>query len=471
VIDRDAACEDSARRVAKQREYRRRVCRKAWWEVEPLSRLLADAAVILTMDDEHRIIDNGLLAVEDGVITYVGPASEYEGSRECEVELLGRDCVMMPGLINAHTHIAMTLYRGFADDMPLKTWLEEKIWPLEEARHDGDVYWGTLLGIVEMIRSGTTCFNDMYWDFEDATRAVKASGIRACPSGVLIGVHPEAEAHFQQAVEFVRAAIEEGVPTVHPMFGPHAPYTCPDAYLERVVEAAKELGVGIHIHLSETEEEVQESLQQTGQRPPAHLAEIGVFDVPVLAPHCVHVDERDREIMREHGVGIAHCPGSNMKLASGIAPLPELMAEGNTVGIGTDGAASNNNLDMLEEIRLAALLHKVSHGDPTVVTAYEALTLATRGSAAALGLGELIGTLEVGKRADFILIDFTGPHVTPLHNPVSHLVYSAQPHDVRSVVVEGKPLMQDWLLTTLDEGEIQSEVRSRARRLTEEASH
>jgi 5-methylthioadenosine/S-adenosylhomocysteine deaminase len=435
-----------------------------------LPRLLANAATVLTMDGEARIVEDGLLAAEDGVITYVGARSEYDGPRTADIDLLGHDCVMMPGLVNAHTHVAMTLYRGFADDMPLMQWLEEKIWPLEEARQAGDVYWGTLLGIVEMIRSGTTCFNDMYWDFEDATRAARESGIRACPSGVLIGDHDQAEEHFEKAVEFVRETKEKNRPTIHPMFGPHAPYTCPDAYLERIVEAAKELDVGVHIHLSETEHEVQESLEQTGKRPPAHLEEVGVFDVPVLAAHCVHVDADDRRIMRERGVGSAHCPGSNMKLASGIAPVPELMAEGNRVGIGTDSAASNNNLDMLEEVRLAALLHKVDRGDPTIVSAYQALALATRGSAAALGLSDLIGSLEVGKRADFILVDFTGPHLTPRHNVVSHLVYSAQPRDVRSVVVEGRPLMQDWLLNTVDEGEVQLEVRSRARRLAEKAS-
>jgi len=433
-----------------------------------LSTLFLDQAVIITMDAEDRIIENGALRVENGVITWVGSADEYIGRFQADEIIHANNCVVTPGLVNAHTHVAMTLYRGFADDLPLKAWLEEKIWPLEEVRKPGDVYWGTLLGIVEMIQSGTTCFNDMYWDFEDATRAARESGIRACPSGVLIGVHPQAEEHLARAVDFVKQTLDRADRTIHPMFGPHAPYTCPDDYLERVTAAAQELGVGIHIHLSETAHEVEESLQRHGETPPAHLARVGVFEVPVLAPHCVHVTAEDRALLRDHDVGIAHCPTSNMKLASGIAPLPEMLAEGNSVGLGTDGAASNNNLDLMQEARLAALLHKVNKSDPTVVSAYEALSLATRGSAKALHLDDKIGSLEPGKRADFAVFDFTGAHLAPRHNPVSHLIYASHPHDVRTVVVEGQILMRDWLLTTVDEGEIITEVRSRARRFAEE---
>ena len=203
-----------------------------------LPTLTATAPTLITLDAEDRIIEDGLVAAKDGVLTYVGSAQDYGGPRRADVQLAGPDCVLLPGLVNAHTHISMTLYRGFADDMPLKQWLEEKIWPLEEARQPGDVYWGTLLGIAEMIRSGTTCFNDMYWDFEDVARAVRESGHRACVSGVLIGVHPQAEEQFAQAVDFVRATKAENHPRLHPMFGPHAPYTCPDAYLERVAAAA-----------------------------------------------------------------------------------------------------------------------------------------------------------------------------------------------------------------------------------------
>jgi 5-methylthioadenosine/S-adenosylhomocysteine deaminase len=427
-----------------------------------LSSIAIRNATILTFDAAETIIEVGDIGIDGSEIVYVGRA---DGAPGAETTIDGDGCVALPGFVNAHTHLAMTLMRGFADDMRVQEWLEQKVWPTEERLERGDVYWGAMLGIVEMIRSGTTCFNDMYWAFDETLRAIVETGIRGCPSGVLIGVHPQAEQHLAQAIDFVRQCREDSHERVVPMFGPHAPYTCPDAMLRRVLAAAQELGVGIHIHISETKEEVEGSLREHGKTPVERFRDLGLFDVHVLAPHCVHPTESDIDVLAEYGVGIAHNPGSNMKLSSGIAPVPKMRSRGVIVGLGTDGAASNNNLDMLEEARLAALLHKVATGDPTVISAYEALAMATRESARALGIFDQVGSLEVGKKADIILIDLKRPHLSPRHNPVSHIVYAARASDVVTTIVHGEVLMRDGELTALDEEQIMREASRRAERL------
>ncbi len=427
-----------------------------------LGSIAIKGATIITLDGDERIIDTGDIGIQGSEIVYVEEDGEAPAA---ETTIDGAECVALPGFVNAHTHLAMTLMRGFADDMRVQEWLEQKIWPTEERLEPDDVYWGAMLGIVEMIRSGTTCFNDMYWAFEETLKAVLESGIRACPSGVLIGVHPDAEAHLAAAVDFVQRCQEDGHERVVPLFGPHAPYTCPDAMLKRVLAKALELGVGIHIHISETEREVRESLAEHGKTPVERFRDLGLFEAHVVAPHCVHPTDSDIDVLAEHGVGVVHNPGSNMKLASGIAPVPEMQRRGVTVGLGTDGAASNNNLDMLEEARLAALLHKVNSGDPTVISAYEALAMATSESAKALGISDQVGSIEVGKRADVILIDLDRPHLSPRHNVVSHIAYAARASDVTTTIVHGEALMLDGKLTGLDEAEIMREASRRAERL------
>ena len=409
------------------------------------------------------VADAALQAV-DGELTYVGPKS---GLPAVQGEVEGVDAqgmLLMPGLVNAHTHLAMTLFRGYADDMPLKPWLEEKIWPIETRLRGEDVYWGSLLGIVEMLRGGVTCFNDMYHFFEDGTRAAADSGIRALPSGVLLGFVGDPLENLKQAVAFATRFDKAGLIT--PMLGPHAPYTCSDELLVAVTQQALEHGLSVHIHLSETEHEVQDSLATHGVTPVRHLADLGVFEAHVTAAHCVHLSEEDIAILADKRVGIAHCPGSNMKLASGFAPLPALLEAGAVVGLGTDGAASNNNLDLLEEVRLAALLHKGFSGDPTVINAHQALRLATSGGAQALGLGGRIGTLEVGKRADFLLVDLQGAHNQPLFDAESQMVYAARSSDVDTVVVDGQVLVRHGRLTRIDEREVISKATECARRLT-----
>jgi len=420
------------------------------------------------VDDE--VISGATLEAHDGQIVYAGPspapARHAAPADELEVIDAGGQ-FLMPGFVNAHTHLAMTLLRGYADDMPLKPWLEEKIWPTEAKLNGDDVYWGALLGAVEMLRCGVTCFCDMYHFFAEGTQAAVDAGIRALPSGVLLGFAGDPMENLKKAVDFALPFLEDENSLVVPMLGPHAPYTCPDPLLEKVAAAAHEHGLGVHIHLSETEHEVQESLQTRGVTPVRHLARIGLLQCQVTAAHCVHLTGEDIEILTEKNVGVVHCPGSNMKLASGFQPLPSLLAAGATVGLGTDGAASNNNLDLLEEARLAALIHKGYTGDPTVVSAHEAMHLATCGGAEAVGLGDRIGTLEPGKRADFILVDLSGPHTQPLFDVLSQMVYDARSSDVTTTVVDGNILVRDGEFTRLEVAEVVAKATECAQRLTQ----
>ncbi len=349
-------------------------------------------------------------------------------------------------------------------------WLEEKIWPAEHRLEPDDVYWGVMLGALEMLRAGVTCFNDMYHEFRRGTEAAIDSGIRACPSGVLLGFWPDVTERLADALEFTRDLAARGERRITPMLGPHAPYTCPAHLLTTVIEGARNQGIGIHIHLAETKDEVTRSLEEHGVTPVRYLNDIGLFDVHVAAAHCVWLTEEDIDIITGKQVGVVHCPGSNMKLGSGFAPIPRLLERRAIVGLGTDGAASNNNLDVLEEVRLAAILHKGHTGDPTVVSAGEALWMATRGSAAALGLDSQIGALTPGHRADVALVRLGSPHLTPLHNIISHLVYAARAGDVKATVVEGQIVYNEGEFPHLDAQEIMAEATARGFRLVERAA-
>ncbi len=424
-------------------------------------------ATVLTMVPDAAPIADGVVQWQDGVLTYVGPAGQAPATAADET-IDGTDCVAVPGLINAHTHLAMALFRGFADDMPLRPWLEDRIWPTEAKLVPEDVYWGTRLGILELLRGGVTCFTDMYHCYETATEAAVDGGIRACPSGVLLGFLPQAGEVLTAALDFAARTRTHPSRRIHPMLGPHAPYTCPDHLLERVAAAAREQALPIHIHVAETQSEVAESVARHGVSPVQHLAALGVLDCAVTAAHCVWLDARDIETIVAHDVAVVHCPGSNLKLASGFAPVPALLAQHAVVGLGTDGAASNNNLDLFEEMLLAAIVHKGHTGDPTVVPAAQALAMATRESARCAGIGALVGTLEVGKRADIALVDLRGPHLRPLHNVVSQLVYAAGAADVRATVVEGEVVMREGCFPGQDVEEVYAECAQRARRLCAE---
>jgi len=417
----------------------------------------------VTLDDQNTLLEDATIVIADGRIVYLGAAGAAPAPHRDDRIFSADGQVALPGFINAHTHLGMTLFRGAADELPLQAWLKEKIWPVEARMTREDVYWASLLGIAEMLRAGVTTFCDMYWHVEAVAEAVRESGIRACLSGVVIGVLPGAETMFARAVERVTSLIAEGHPRIVPCFGPHAPYTVPTPMLQRIIEAAAALGVGINTHLSETAGEVRESVEAFGLTPIARMQQVGLFSVPVTAAHCVHPTREEIDLLAEARVGVVHCPSSNMKLGSGIAPLPALLEAGVTVGLGTDGAGSNNTLDMLREVRTAALLHKVG-GDPTAISAVDALALATRGSAAALRLPDL-GSLEVGKIADIILLDFAQPHLTPQGRVLSDLVYAAYASDVDTVIVHGEILMEHRRLLTLDEPRIRARVNEAAARL------
>ncbi|MDH7576800.1 MAG: amidohydrolase [Bacillota bacterium] len=416
-------------------------------------------------EDPAELIIKGDIAVEGNRLLQVGPEGALSPDWKPDKIINGKDLLCLPGLINCHTHAAMTLLRSYADDLPLMYWLEKKIWPLEARLTEEDVYWGTLLALIEMIRSGTTTFNDMYFFMEEVARAVENIGIRACLARGLIGNGSQADKGLEESRALIERWQEGANGRIKVWLGPHAPYTCPPSYLKKVVALAREYGVRIHIHVSETRDEVKQIEAQYKKTPVGYLEEVGLFQVPVLAAHCVHLTRDDINLLAESGASIAHNPESNMKLASGIAPVKDLRAAGITVGLGTDGAASNNNLDMFEEMRTAALLHKVINEDPLTLPAPEVILMATREGSRALGLEKEVGMLKPGLKADLILINLEQAHLCPRHNLLAHLVYAAQAHDVDTVMIDGKVVMENRKILTVDEELVRNEVEKRAQRL------
>lgn len=403
------------------------------------------------------------VGVRDGRIALVGTSGGDKYDRVIEAG----NYALLPGLVNTHGHAAMTLLRSVSDDLPLKEWLEEKIWPLEAKLNPDRVYWGTMLAITEMLRGGTTTFTDMYFYEDEVARAAEETGIRAVLARGLVGLNPNFQEAMAETREFVRTWHGRGDGRITAQVGPHAPYTCPQPSLSRILDLAADLNVPLQIHLSETPSEVRDSYNLSGKSPVEVLEEAGMFAFPVLAAHCVNISAGDIEILARHDVRVAHNPNSNLKLGSGIAPVPDLLRQGVTVGLGTDGAASNNNLDMLEEIRLAALIHKGVHNDPTLISAAQALEMATVMGARALFLDGQIGKIQEGLKADLILIDLHKPHLTPLHNPEAHIVYSAQAADVAYTMVDGRLLMDNGRLTTIDEERVLFEAARCAREIME----
>ncbi len=375
--------------------------------------------------------------------------------------------IAIPGLVNSHTHAAMTLFRSYADDMLLMDWLQNKIWPAEDKLESEDVYWGTLLAIAEMIKSGTTTFADMYFFMPEVAQAVAKSGIRAVLARGMAGVAPNAMQALAESESFFKEYHHAADGRITVMLGPHAPYTCPPDYLKKVVTLSQQLGAEIHIHLSETKGEVEKCIAQYGKSPIELMRDLGILDCGVLAAHCVHVSPKDIEIMKEYQVRVAHNPGSNLKLASGIAPVPQLLEQGVCVALGTDGAASNNNLDMFEEIRLAAMIHKVNAFDPLLVPAKTAVEMGTLQGAKAVGLEGQIGCIAPGFKADITLLDMHAPHWYPRNDRFSLMAYSAGAGDVHTVIVNGEILLNNKQLTTIDEEELFYQIQKRSMRLTQ----
>ncbi len=421
---------------------------------------------IIPMDGASQIIEKGHIVIENDVITAIGSGETQTAGYDKVIE--GQNKVVLPGFINTHTHAAMTLLRGYADDLPLMEWLETKIWPLEDRLTPDDIYWGTMLAMVEMIKSGTTTFADMYFSMDQVAQAVDRSGMRACLSRGMIGAGPMSEQAITDSIELVKKWHNQGDGRISIMLGPHAPYTCPPDYLSRVADLAADLGVGVHIHVAETLGEVADMAAQYGKTPVALLKDAELFRNHVLAAHCVHLSEEDIAILAENGAAVAHNPESNMKLASGIAPIPKLLAAGIPVALGTDGASSNNDLDMMQEMRTCALLHKVSTMDPTVLPAYKALEMATVNGAQALGLSSQIGKLQKGYKADMIIINLHAAHQIPRYDITANLVYSGQASDVETVIINGRIIMENRQFITLDQEEVMMQAQRIAARLTTE---
>ncbi len=369
----------------------------------------------------------------------------------------GNNMLALPGLIDTHTHSAMILFRSYADDLALMDWLQTMIWPAEEHLDDDIVYWGSLHAFAEMIRGGATAFCDMYMFVEATARAAQDIGMRGNIARGLAGVAPTGEAALAENISFYKNWNGAADGLIRVMLGPHAPYTCPSAYLRKVREAALENGIPIHIHLSETKGEVETCLSRHGVTPIRLMDDLGLFDAPTLAAHCVHVTDEDIEILAKKHVRVAHNPGSNLKLASGFAPVVKMRNAGVTVGLGTDGASSNNKLDMFAEMRLAALIHKANELDPFAITAKDALDMATKEGAKCLGYDDL-GELAEGNLADIILVDRSGLHWQPTLDSVSLAVYAANSMDVDTVLINGRVVLRKKELTTVDTERLASEV-------------
>lgn len=425
-----------------------------------LADILIKDGYIITMDAQRRILERGSVAIKGDKITAVG--KDVQERADTVIDARGK--AVLPGLINAHTHLSMTLLRGVADDMPLMEWLETKIWPIEKNLTAQDSYLGALLGCLEMIKSGTTCFADQYFFMQDVARAVEEAGLRAMLSyGIIEMDDPKRrESELRAGEKLVKTCQGAAGGRIQTMFGPHAAYTCSPECLIQVKELAKKYKVGIHTHISETQDEVDKITKKYGKRPVEHLDSIGFLGPEVLAAHCIWLTEKEIAVIRKQGVKPVHNPVSNMKTASGVAPVPEMLAAGIPVALGTDGAASNNSLDMFSEMKFAALLSKAHKLDPTALPAQVVLEMATINGAITLGLQDKIGSLEVGKKADIVMVDMKKPHLAPLHNVISHLVYSAVGGDVDTVVVDGKVLMRERRVLTLDEVKVLEETQKAA---------
>ena len=430
--------------------------------------LLITNGIVLTMDPFNRMIDNGAVVITGDTITAVdsvaglGPVAARE-----TIDVAGG--IIMPGLVNTHTHAAMTLFRGLADDLPLMTWLNEHIFPAEAMLDADKVFAGSLLGCVEMIFSGTTCFCDMYLFEDQVARAARTAGMRAVVGEVLYDFPSPNYGPIEKGFDYTRQLIDRwrGDPLVTIAVEPHSPYLCAPELLVQAAGIAGDNSVPLVIHLAETRTEVATIRERYGVTPVQHLADLGVLAPNLLACHCVALEDKDMALLAEHDVKVAHNPESNMKLASGIAPVAELIGRGVCVGLGTDGCSSNNNLDLFAEMDMAAKLHKASSLDPTVMDAATVLRMATIDGARALGLDDQIGSLEVGKKADLIVIDTRKPHLTPMYHPVSHLVYAVGGGDVSTTVVNGRVLMKDRRLTHLDLEKIMAD----ARQIADQISH
>lgn len=420
--------------------------------------LMVSGGTVVTMDGERHVIEDGAVAIQGDRIVAVGPAEELNRRFRPRRRLLADGRVVLPGLINTHTHAAMTLYRGVADDLVLEVWLRKYIFPLEARLTTAEfVYWGTKLAALEMILGGTTTFVDMYYFEEEVARAASEAGLRVVAGETILDFPSPDSPTPQDALAYTEAFIErwQGHPLVIPAVAPHSSYTCSAEVLQAAAELARKTGAPLLIHLAESPGEMQIVKERTGKTPAQYLESLGVLDTNVVAAHCVHVDEADRRLLAEKGVGCSHNPSSNTKLASGVAPVVDLRAAGVPVGLGTDGpAGSNNDLNLFEEMDLAAKLQKVIWGNPQTLPAIDALAMATIEGARAVNLEDEIGSLEPGKRADLIIVRRDAPHAIPAYDVYSQVVYTLKAGDVETSVINGQVVLSRGRVLTLDEKQI-----------------
>ena len=431
-----------------------------------MAKIMIKNADVLTLNESGNVLRRTDIAIAEGRIQSIGAVpSGFVADETIEAS----DHVVMPGFFNAHTHAAMTFERGWADDLPFDRWLNEKIWVAESALTPEDVRWGAYLAAAEMIRSGTVGFADHYFYMDKVAQVVEEAGLRATLAWCVFGMGAETEvgAGLEETVDFVQRWQGAANGRIRTVLGPHSPYACPPDFLEAVASRAAELGVGIHIHLSEFPDQVESSLAKHGVTPVAFLEQRGILDNPTLAAHCIHITPEDMDIFQAKQVNVVQCPNCHMKLGMGVTPVPELLARGVNVALGTDGPASNNDLDMLEEAHLATLMQKNHHMDPVILPAELTLRLATQHGARALGFPES-GVIAPGRPADLIIFDFRKPHLRPRHNLLSNIMYSAKSPDISHVIVDGQVLMKEGELTTLDEERILYEAEKRAFRMVKQ---
>ncbi len=424
--------------------------------------LIIQNGTLLTMDPENRVIEDGMLCISGDTIAYAGDhSSEF---LEAQKTIDAKGGLILPGLINGHTHAAMSLFKGLADDLPLMQWLNGYIFPVEKNMDADFIYTGTLLACAEMILSGTTTFCDMYLFEDQVAEAALEAGLRALVGEVLYDFPSPNYGDLENGFIYTEHLINKWKdnPLVSIAVEPHALFTCSPDLLIRANDMALKHQTPLIIHFAETLAEVEEIKERYGRTPLEHLEALDIAGPHVIADHAVHLDPMDIEKMADHGIQVIHNPESNMKLSSGIAPVPQMIARGITVGVGTDGCASNNNMDLFTEMDMAAKLHKVQAMDPTVMDALTVLRMATIEGARALGLSHITGSLETGKKADIIVIDTNKPHLTPMYNPYSHLVYAARGQDVQHSIINGRLIMENRQLKSIDLEAVMARSKAKA---------
>lgn len=424
--------------------------------------LVIQNGTLLTMDPENRVIENGFLCISEDTIAYVG--NHIPKDHKVSKTINAQGGLIIPGLINGHTHAPMSLFKGLADDLPLMEWLNRYIFPVERNMDADFIYTGTLLACAEMILSGTTTFCDMYLFEDHVAEAAFQSGVRCLVGEVLYDFPSPNYGELENGFVYTERLINKwkNSPLVSIAVEPHALFTCSPELLERANQMALNHKTPLIIHFAETLAEVEAIKKKYGRTPLEHLEALNIAGSHLIADHAVHLDPSEIEKMAEYGIKVIHNAESNMKLSSGIAPVPQMIAQGITVGMGTDGGASNNNMDLFTEMDMAAKLHKVQAMDPTVMDALTVLKMATIEGAKALGLGNITGSLETGKKADIIVIDTHKPHLTPMYNPFSHLVYAARGQDVKHTIINGRLVMENRQLLTLNLEEVMARAMEKA---------